>query len=506
MPPSPPRRRSPNPLRLDPTRLVSVRRRWFAEIDRRVRRATPHVQRLAAGDLWDLQQRVQQVLDVFLIGERPWWWSKYLAEAYTKAVGRTYDEVMKAPLRDPAAHAAGREEFLRRMTARPTPASPFALNAARQTPQARGVSGQYIPTAVAKAADDVQQHMRGCTRKTAEGVALAVVTGRAEGQTPQQIAVAVNRVLHTTTTDAQRIARTVLVRVHAEAQLDSMQALDVKGVTAQVEWLTSGDACPRCSELGGQTYSIDEARGLIPQHPNCACSWGVARSELPSRTPPTATTPAAVDPTTAQALPVEVVGPAPSPQFQAEVQAAVDSIPAHVRQQLAESGARVQVGRTLADIDPQMAAQPARGHGGGKVGDLDGVYQNHTQTVMVGERTVAGRRSDRIEGVVRHELGHALDDVWGERVPGGSFCSTPEFMKAFEADAAAASAGKDAAKLDYFLANGGGPLASRQEVMAEVFAALHGGGSVRDREMILQNFPSVAAHIHAEIDRTRPTR
>jgi very-short-patch-repair endonuclease len=31
--------------------------------------------------------------------------------------------------------------------------------------------------------------------------------------------------------------------------------------------------CEECSDLEGQEFSIDEARDLIPQHPNCRCCW-----------------------------------------------------------------------------------------------------------------------------------------------------------------------------------------------------------------------------------------
>jgi SPP1 gp7 family putative phage head morphogenesis protein len=42
-----------------------------------------------------------------------------------------------------------------------------------------------------------------------------------------------------------------------------------------VELVTAGDlrVCPMCQGLNGKVYTIKEARGLIPVHPQCRCAW-----------------------------------------------------------------------------------------------------------------------------------------------------------------------------------------------------------------------------------------
>jgi ribosomal protein L44E len=42
-----------------------------------------------------------------------------------------------------------------------------------------------------------------------------------------------------------------------------------------LEVLTAGDddVCPICEELALRTYSISEARGVLPAHPECRCIW-----------------------------------------------------------------------------------------------------------------------------------------------------------------------------------------------------------------------------------------
>jgi len=31
--------------------------------------------------------------------------------------------------------------------------------------------------------------------------------------------------------------------------------------------------CSECSDLEGNVYTIKEAHGMIPLHPNCRCAW-----------------------------------------------------------------------------------------------------------------------------------------------------------------------------------------------------------------------------------------
>ena len=65
-----------------------------------------------------------------------------------------------------------------------------------------------------------------------------------------------------------------MIATHAEAGLNSYEEAGVEGVDVEAEWLTAADACPLCVEAADKgTYTLGEARGLIPLHPNCRCSW-----------------------------------------------------------------------------------------------------------------------------------------------------------------------------------------------------------------------------------------
>jgi SPP1 gp7 family putative phage head morphogenesis protein len=78
-----------------------------------------------------------------------------------------------------------------------------------------------------------------------------------------------------TRTRANALARTELVRAHAEGQLDAYVALGEKEVGVMAEWITAGDdrVCDLCQDLEGVVMTITEARGTIPRHVNCRCAW-----------------------------------------------------------------------------------------------------------------------------------------------------------------------------------------------------------------------------------------
>jgi HK97 family phage portal protein len=72
------------------------------------------------------------------------------------------------------------------------------------------------------------------------------------------------------------IARTEANRAFNEGNLDAFKQADI----AQVQFLLAPDACPQCRDAAdaeegkfGKTFSIEEASGVIPVHPNCRCTW-----------------------------------------------------------------------------------------------------------------------------------------------------------------------------------------------------------------------------------------
>lgn len=74
---------------------------------------------------------------------------------------------------------------------------------------------------------------------------------------------------------ARMLARTETIRAHAEATLNTYEEAGVEGVEVMSEFTTAGDdhVCPKCEALEGKQYSLEDARGIIPVHPNCRCAW-----------------------------------------------------------------------------------------------------------------------------------------------------------------------------------------------------------------------------------------
>src|SRR5260370_20917457 len=83
---------------------------------------------------------------------------------------------------------------------------------------------------------------------------------------------------------AELVARTEIMRAHAEGQLTALEQLGVEDVGVAVEWKTSGrydvdkygrpiSPCELCIPMEGIILKIDEARNMLPRHPGCLCCW-----------------------------------------------------------------------------------------------------------------------------------------------------------------------------------------------------------------------------------------
>ena len=82
--------------------------------------------------------------------------------------------------------------------------------------------------------------------------------------------------------EATSAANTLIVAAHAESILDYYNSLGITSVLPEVEvalpgveFGTAGDdrVCPDCESIAGQTFLLIEARGIIPVHIGCRCSW-----------------------------------------------------------------------------------------------------------------------------------------------------------------------------------------------------------------------------------------
>lgn len=118
-------------------------------------------------------------------------------------------------------------------------------------------------------------YVKGFTADVLNKVTQVVADGLVAGSNPKVIARNISNALRIPYNRAATIAQTEIIRAHAEGQIQAMQALGVEEVTAMVEWTTAGDdrVCPLCIELHGLVLKLEEARGLIPRHARCRCTW-----------------------------------------------------------------------------------------------------------------------------------------------------------------------------------------------------------------------------------------
>lgn len=83
---------------------------------------------------------------------------------------------------------------------------------------------------------------------------------------------------------AEMLARTEVISAHAEGSLNLYQEAGIEGVAVDAEFATAEDdaVCPECEGMQGDVMTIEEARGVIPVHPNCRCAWLPIVNDAPS--------------------------------------------------------------------------------------------------------------------------------------------------------------------------------------------------------------------------------
>lgn len=189
-------------------------------------------------------------------------WEKYIQDGFKKGAGRAFDDVNPSTRPDlftPAEQESLRDfyngtkqEFLRSAFAQPETIDKVKLLAGRTF-------------------DD----LKGCTDDMATKLSRALSDGLIQGRGPRDIARDLTDQLDISENRAETIARTEIIRAHAEGQLEAFDKLGVTEIGVDVEWSTSGTirVCPECAAMEGTIFSIEEAHGLIPYHPNCMCAF-----------------------------------------------------------------------------------------------------------------------------------------------------------------------------------------------------------------------------------------
>jgi SPP1 gp7 family putative phage head morphogenesis protein len=279
-------RRKPNPLRIDPTRTATIRRQFIASLKRQFARLKVAIMnKIVKEDALDLttlfsvtthnkawkfhtspekieafQKWLSQQLGDTVTGKsQEVLWKAYIQSGYMKGIARSFDDTRGnttkalADTRDKMDFYNGiREEFLRSSFSQPVAVEKVQLLAGRSFDDLENIT------------DDMSTRM-----------SRVLVDGLVEGNSPREVGRALSSEVDLGLSRSTAIARTEIIRAHAEGQLDSLERMGIKEVGVMVEWSTAGDdsVCEECASMEGTIMDIDDAHGLIPVHPNCRCAF-----------------------------------------------------------------------------------------------------------------------------------------------------------------------------------------------------------------------------------------
>jgi SPP1 gp7 family putative phage head morphogenesis protein len=185
-------------------------------------------------------------------------WEAYTKLGLQKGAGRAFDDT-KRPQRVKEQLAGrldfyqgSRDEFLRSSFNRPVAVEKVQLLAGRSFDELENITSDMA------------------TRMT-----RSLTDGLVRGAAPREIARDLDDDLGIGLNRARTIARTEIIRAHAEGQLMALEEMGVEEVGVAVEWATAGDekVCELCAPLEGVVLKIEEAKGLLPRHPNCRCAF-----------------------------------------------------------------------------------------------------------------------------------------------------------------------------------------------------------------------------------------
>jgi SPP1 gp7 family putative phage head morphogenesis protein len=128
--------------------------------------------------------------------------------------------------------------------------------------------------------------LTGVTDAMSQSISRVLAQGMADGRGARELASDLaDRVDAIGITRARTLVRTEVISAHADGTLNSYEEAGVEGVEVLSEFSTAGDdqVCPDCEDLEGDEYTIDEARGVIPVHPNCRCAWLPVVQDAPAQ-------------------------------------------------------------------------------------------------------------------------------------------------------------------------------------------------------------------------------
>lgn len=253
-----------NPLKLDPTRTGLLRKKYRTEITRSFNDLTDKIieyvviknglgLEIPTGNAVKYKPTVQKV------GDFKEWLdanvSKYIIKRYwtDRMVG--------------SAHKRG---ILRGVVNRPGYTISSGVTQVDKFLKSKDVKINTLQNLRQRTFDDLE----GITKEMSDQISDVITVGYARNVSPLKMALnIVDRVQKIGLTRALMLVNNEISRAYNEGILDSMEALGETKLGVNVEWHTTSAPCEICAPLDGMILSLQEARGLLPRHVNCLCSF-----------------------------------------------------------------------------------------------------------------------------------------------------------------------------------------------------------------------------------------
>lgn len=205
---------------------------------------------------WLMKQEDDKILEITYspgkstVSRRPWE-KMYIQSAYKKGMERSEKELRKMGVK-----------------ITPFPNTPiFSVDAMFNLP----IHADRIGLLYTRSFNE----LKGITDVMDQKISRSLAQGMAEGRGPREIARDLIKEVDISQRRAETLARTEIIYAHAEATLNTYEAVGVHKVTVEAEWSAAQDdkVCPLCIPLDEKIFDLKEARGMIPRHPNCRCAW-----------------------------------------------------------------------------------------------------------------------------------------------------------------------------------------------------------------------------------------
>lgn len=277
---------------IDPTRTALIRKTFAKEMRKRFKSISDIITE-AVVDLdvlglagprsamhFDLNTLVEEKVFEFLTDAKKVdafrdWLQGQIDEKLLTAVGGIEGQPWTAPFIE-SAYRKGRLRAFFDVRKKDYPPGSPEFEAAQIEYMRAGFFPGEMTSKIALLATRSFEQLRGITAIMSQNISRVLADGLAHGWDIDKMALEMRKVVRDITRKrAVMIARTEVIHAHAEGQLDGYEQLGIFEVSVLVEILTAGDdrVCKECAELEGEVFTIEEARGIIPLHPNCRCAW-----------------------------------------------------------------------------------------------------------------------------------------------------------------------------------------------------------------------------------------